>query len=374
MRKSYLWAAVITVAIIGWFLSGDLIVGGQNDGEVPEGVASEDATGIAEETAAQSQQEAPFQVRVRTITAEERVSQLTARGRTVADDRVTLRAQTAGLVENIAVSRGQLVEAGEVICEIEEGSRAAQKLRAEASLAQAELNHTAATRLNEKGYAAETRLRAAKAELDAAKAALADAELDIRRTRIRASFDGVVESISAERGTLLNIGDPCAEVVASDPMLVTAQVSERDVGQLEVGMPGEATLVTGQTAKGEIGYISPSADPATRTFRIELVVDNADAKLRDGVTAEIAVPLQGTEAHRFSAAILTLDDEGRVGVRTVDEDDTVRFLPVEILSDTGDGVWVSGLPKTVTVITVGQEYVADGERVAPVVETAGAQP
>ena len=130
----------------------------------------------------------------------------------------------------------------------------------------------------------------------------------------------------------------------------------------------------GEAVEGVIRYIAPSADPATRTFRLELALANPAGRLRDGVTSEIEIVLDEVRAHRFSPAILALSDRGEVGVRIVDAEGLVDFVPVEIIGEERDAVWVAGLPDTVTVITVGQDYVSDGQRVEPVLETAEATP
>lgn len=370
MRTSYIWAGIITLAIAGWLASGEIIIGGQGD---PSAANSSQevspATGASQAVPA-ADQDRPFRVRARTLTATERTATLSVRGHTEADQRVLLRAQTSGLIEDVLVRQGDPVKAGEVICRIEAGSREAHVLRAEAAVAQAALDFEGASRLQDKGYAAEARVRAAKAALDAARADLHERQLDLARTRIVAPFDGVVETRPAEIGMLLNVGDVCAEVVAHDPMLVVAQVSERDVGKLKPGMPGRARLVTGQTVDGTLSYIAPSADPATRTFRIELSVPNPDGELRDGVTAELFIDTETALAHRFSPAILALDDSGVIGVRTIVDGNKVAFVPVHILGSEDGKVWVSGLPDSVTIITVGQNYVSDGETVEPVFETA----
>ncbi len=374
MRTSYLWALAILVAIAGWMGSGDLIIGGQGDGGTPPPGAEQHAEGVVDRADPTLVEDRPFRVRARTISSQERANTLTVRGRTEVKQRVTLRAQTAGLVEELAVAKGDAVSAGDLVCRIETGSREANLLRAEAQFAQAEQDHNAATTLRERGHAAENQLRATRAALDTAQAALAEARLDLARTRIIAPFDGVVEERAAEQGALLNVGDPCAEIVARDPLLVVVQVSERDVGRLEAGMTAHARLVTGEEAEGVITYIASAADPATRTFRVELEVANPNGALRAGVTAELEVTLEATVAHRFSPAVLTLADDGRIGVRTIDEDSRARFVSVQILADQRDSVWVTGLPDEVTIITVGQDYVEDGQKVEATLETADAEP
>lgn len=352
VRGSYLWAAAILVGLGGWLASGMLM----------EAHVADDPSG---ESAAETQPELQA-VRVERMTARERRSELVVRGRSEADERVQLRAETAGRVISTPYPKGSFVEKGSVLCEIDMGDRKARLAEAQAAVDQAKLDHNASVSLKEKGFSAATDAAAKKARLDAAMAMLNQAEIDIERTRTLAPFDGVLEERNAKVGVWLAVGETCATLVDLDPIQLVGYVSERDVGKLEVGMPGTGHLVTGETVEGEIAYISATADPETRTFRVELHADNAERRFRDGVTAEIIVPLEAEEAHHFSPAILTLDDEGRIGVRIVDGDDRVRFMPVEIIADGPDGVWVSGLPEEIRVITVGQEYVTAGQKVRPI--------
>ena len=116
---------------------------------------------------------------------------------------------------------------------------------------------------------------------------------------------------------------------------------------------------------GQVTFLSRSADPATRTFRVEIEVPNPDLRIRDGQTAEIAISSAGVKAHLLPQSSLTLDNEGALGVRMVDEKDMVVFAPVSVMRDTIDGIWVTGLPEVANVILVGHEYVTAGVTVAP---------
>lgn len=361
IKGSYLWAAAMVAAIGGWLATGELIVGGQGDGDG-------DAQAPVRPAVVEEQQ--PVTVRVRRFLAEQRQAELTVRARTEADARVRVKAETRGLVEAMPFAKGAEVQAGDVVCRIEEGARQARVLRTEAQVAQAQLDYDAAAQLKTRGFAAETRVRALKAALDAARAELAEAKLDIDRTQLKAPFSGILDEENAEIGDFLDAGMACVTIVAADPMLVVGQVSEREVGLLRTGMSGTAKLVTGETVDGRLRYIATTAAAETRTFRIELEVPNPGGTLRDGVTAELKLPLAPQRAHRFSPAILTLNDAGQIGVRMVDEQNIVQFVPVEVLSMAPDAVWVAGLPEAATLITVGQEYVADGEAVRPVFATA----
>ncbi len=167
-------------------------------------------------------------------------------------------------------------------------------------------------------------------------------------------------------GDYMRTGDKCEMVIAPQPFLAVGTVSEHDVGGLKVGDPATAVLVTGQTVEGKIRFIAQRADTATRTFRLEVELPNPDAKLRDGVSADIKIPVSQVMAQKISSGILVLDDNGVYGVRIVDDRNIVHFVPVQIVSDDPGGMWVSGLPQNVTVITVGQQFVSDGSHVKAV--------
>ncbi len=191
-------------------------------------------------------------------------------------------------------------------------------------------------------------------------------QIHLGQLTLKAPFAGVVERRDAELGDFVQEGDPVALIVDDDPILVVGQVSERDVGKLRIGGRGRAQLINGEQLAGTIRYIATTAEPATRTFRVELEVANGDHAFRDGVTAEIRIESGTVLAHFVSPAVLTLDDTGRVGVRTVDQAGRVHFHAAEVIGDSADGVWLAGLPERLTLITVGQEFVREGETVGVV--------
>lgn len=76
-------------------------------------------------------------------------------------------------------------------------------------------------------------------------------------------------------------------------------------------------------------------------------------------------------AHRISAALLVLDDDGRLGIKAVDDTDTVRFFPARIVRAEAEDIWLGGLPERLRLITVGQGFVVDGQKVRVQLEPAG---
>ena len=116
---------------------------------------------------------------------------------------------------------------------------------------------------------------------------------------------------------------------------------------------------------GVVSFLSRSADALTRTFRVEIEVPNTDLAIADGQTAEIMIAAEGSLAHLIAQSSLTLNDEGALGVRSVNSENMVEFHPVTLIRDTVDGVWVSGLPEQINIIVVGQEFVRAGVRAEP---------
>ena len=181
--------------------------------------------------------------------------------------------------------------------------------------------------------------------------------------KIVAPFSGYLETLRVEEGDFLNTGAVCAALIDPDPMLLVADIAEKDIAQVQLGSEATAKLISGRLITGEVTFIASSADRNTRTFRVEISVDNKDRTIRDGVSAEIYIKGKEEPAHKISPAILSLNDQGKLGVRTVTADNRVEFKEINILEDTNSGMWVSGLGEEARIITLGQEYVFQGQTV-----------
>ena len=181
--------------------------------------------------------------------------------------------------------------------------------------------------------------------------------------KIVAPFSGYLETLRVEEGDFLSTGAVCAALIDPDPMLIVADIAEKDIAQVQLGSEARAKLISGRYISGEVTFIASSADKNTRTFRVEISVDNKDRTIRDGVSAEIYIKGKEEAAHKISPAILSLNDQGKLGVRTVTADNRVEFKEINILEDTNSGMWVSGLGEEARIITLGQEYVFQGQTV-----------
>jgi multidrug efflux system membrane fusion protein len=341
------------------------------------GVEPVEAQEVAESGVVRHDADAPFAVVVERIAEQDLESMIVLRGRTAASRQVEVRAETTGAVISQPRARGSLVAEGDVLCELDPGTRAASLSEARARvteagarLDEAQTNFETATRLSEGGYraqnqvtTAEAALEAARAGVEAAQAGVQAAEAELERLTITAPFGGVLEENSAETGALLSAGGLCATVIQLDPMLFVGYAAEAQVDRLAVGALAGARLSNGTEVVGQVTFLARAADAATRTFRVEISVPNPDLAIRDGMSADIAIAAQATRGHLVPGSALTLNDDGAIGLRLVDETNRATFAPVTVLRDAPQGFWVTGLPNEADVIVVGQEYVTDGVEV-----------
>ena len=298
-------------------------------------------------------------------------SQFSARGRTEPNRMVKLRSEVSGRVVAVPVARGQRVSKGDVICQLAIEDRQQRLDEATALLKEAVLRFEGTNKLKQRGLQSDLAIAEANSGRERARADLKKRQLDLNNTMIRAPFDGVVDSRDVEVGDFMISGGVCANLLEVSPLKVVAQVSEQKVQQVALGSPVQVRLMDDLVQQGVITYLSQQADANTRTYRIEATIPNTNGQLRAGLTAQFLVPSREIIAQHIPSSILSLGDGGEIGVRLLNDDYTVQFAQIQIVGDDDNGVWVLGLPEQALLITVGQEYVANGEQVkATVVETA----
>lgn len=351
--KSWLVSAGIAIAISLWLFSGTL--------------GEDDETDITNTTVTE-QDDLLTSVRVRNLVAEEVTRTIAVNGKTAPARIVELNAETDGRVVEIGTERGDRLDRGELIARLDERDRSARLAQAVATVKQRELEFDAREELKNESYVSEAQLQEAAAQLEAARAELARAQLDVRNMTIRAPFDGALQDRHVEIGDYVKSGDPVASYVDERSLIISANVSEFDTQNVHKGATATARLATGENVEGVIRYVAPVADEATRTFTVELVIDNAAGNFRGGVTAELLIPAETIFAHKVSPSLLTLDNEGNLGIKTVNELGQVEFHRADIAMSSSDGVWIAGLPHTASIITVGQGFVNAGASVNSVTE------
>src|SRR5690606_37453972 len=279
---------------------------------------------------------------------------------------VEIRAETEGRVSAVGAPKGSVVQAGELIVQLDPADREAQLARAEARVEHRRIDYQATRQLAAKGYQAENRQAQALADLQEARAEQARIRVDLERTRIAAPFRAVLDRRPIEIGDYLKIGDTVATLVELDPMRAVASVPEQEAPAIDEGMMATIRLASGQELPAVVSYTSAAPDRATRTFRDEAQSANPDGRIGQGMAAELVIPLPQLSAHHVSPAGFLLDDHGKLGMMIVYDQDIARFVRIVVLGSDSAGAWVTGLPGTARIVTVGQRLVSDGERLVPV--------
>lgn len=290
-------------------------------------------------------------------------------GITEADKRTDLAARAEGVISALALVKGGAVEAGQVVMELEGPETLAQEEIALIALAQKERDLEVAERLFQGGSTSESNLTNARSARDAAQAELNRARAAADRLRLKAPFAGVVDSVSVELGEWVQTGTPVATILSLDPILVKAEVSEVDLSAVTVGSIARVRLVNGTEMDGTVRLIAREASAQTRTFPVEIALPNPRMALPSGMTAQVSVLAAPVRAVVVPRSIITLSDDGKLGLRVVGADNVAQFAEVAIIDDTPEGLVVTGVPEGVRIITAGQDLVRNGE---PVNVTVGA--
>lgn len=360
MKAARITAVGVVAAAALWIASGHLI-----PHESPESKAA---------LQAKPKEEKRFRVAVIDTKIEQHSRKLVLSGRTESDRKVITFARTNGILQELKVKRGSQVKKGDVIAILSDESREAQVLQAQATLEQKKLEVEAKRRLAATNAYPKLELNVVEAQYKAAEAALSAAEAERDRGIIVAPWDGVITEVS-EVGTaaFAFAGKEIVQMVGLDPMLAIVEVSERKVAQVKVGGTAEVKLVSGQTREGRIRYVSKSAAPATRTYKIEVQLDNADYTIPDGITAEVTIPLSATPATRVPRSALVVSSAGDIGVRTVDAGGKVGFMRVTVIEDDQRFMWLAGVPDGARIIVKGQDFVREGNVVDAVLDEQAAK-
>jgi multidrug efflux system membrane fusion protein len=354
-------AVLVTIAFAAWMLTGKF-----------SSVGSEAAEAQAAAEKVEAEKPAPT-VRTVAVLTPERVAHsrvIRIPGRTEAEKRVVLATRVMGVIAQLPVKQGQRVERGDLVMKLDAADKEAAVRMAESVVVQRQAEADAAERLVSGGNAPKLQADQKRAELATAQSELEAARAELAQYAIYAPYNGVIDRLPVQRGSAILAGAEVGTLINLDPLLAVGEVSERDLHYLELGSEADIRLVDGTSVKGTLRYISRDATTATRTFRIEVAVPNENKSLPAGMTAEIMLRADPTDSVVLPRSVVTLSDRGDLGIRAVDTADKVVFFPIDIVDDTPSGIVLAGIPADARIIVAGQDLVAEGDTVKPVVADA----
>lgn len=272
---------------------------------------------------------------------------VTVKAESQAFSKVDVRSQTSEKVVKIGFADGDYAKKNDVICKLDSGQR-------EANFKKSKIDYDSSVELKKKGLISESALVTVETQYESAK-------IELERTEIKAPFDGFVENL-AKQGQLLQNGQSCASIISLSPLKIVGNVSEMMVAKIKTGLDAEVNFISGEKYNTKVSFISSAADTGTRTFKVEAELDNKDLNIKDGLTGELVIYTEPVKAHFLPTSAFLLGDQGNIALATV-INDVVRVKNVQILIDTVQGAWITGIPDETNVIIGGQGFVKDGDEV-----------
>ena len=327
---------------------------------------TEAAQGEAKPAAVEAAPKAPRTVAVITPPHIQHERAIHLSGQTQADKRAVLATRAAGIIEQLTVKQGDKVAAGQTILVLNAEDKPAMVETATQLVKQRQAELEAAQRLAKTGTLAKLSLDTAVSALAQAESQLKGAQADLDRLTIVAPFAGIIDSVDVELGSAIAQGAQIATLLSLDPVVVKGEVSERDLSYIKANDKADAVLVNGERVTGTVRYISREAAAATRTFRVEVAIPNADERIPAGMTAEITVRAAPADAVILPRAVVTLSANGDLGIRAVDKDNKIVFYPIDLMDDLTNGLVLGGVPKDARIVVAGQDLVTEGDIVSPV--------
>ncbi len=306
------------------------------------------------------------QVRVQSFRAQIYPVYVHLSGTTQADKQVILSSRIEGIVKKILVPKGKFVTKGTPLIKLEDQDYFQKLERATSQLKYKKMQFGAASKLAQKNYQSPISVAGIAAELEEAKQSLKQAELNCSYLVIRAPFDGLVNNYDIEEGSTVSANKEFGSTFISlDPLIMTVFVTEQVFPSIRKGQKASVTLGNNVHIEGVVKFLSAISDQTTKTFKMEIAIPNPHHELAAGMTGTVRLEITDQKLHKISPAYLTLSDEGVLGVKIV-EGGIAKFKPIHIAESTVENVLVTGLPDEVTIITLGQEAVKDGDAVTPI--------
>ncbi|TXR53429.1 efflux RND transporter periplasmic adaptor subunit [Reinekea thalattae] len=297
-------------------------------------------------------------------TAREVQQKLTVNGTTKAQQQVTVISEGSGKVTSVLKTQGETVEVGDIIARLDSKDIPAQIEQAKAFEKAAQLEYNGASELKRKGLINEAQIAALYASYQQAKANVISLELQLEHTLLRAPIAGQIENSDLEIGTFIRNGDAVASIYDYRTLVFEGSISEKNIAKLAIGQTAEVELISGDLVDATVSHISSVTNPATRTFDIELEINKVDRKI-SGVTSTATIHLDNALGHYISPALLYVNNDGQMGLKTLNAENKVQFEEVQIISSDTDGVWVQGLDERSRIIIVGQGFVSLEDTVEP---------
>ena len=282
---------------------------------------------------------------------------------------INVMSELSGRIESVHFNKGDFVKKGEVIYSLEINDKQINLDKAKALLKQRQIEYMSSDSLNKMGYKSESSFAGSLAELKVAESDVRRAEIDLDNCNIRAPFDGVLDTINAKKGMLINQSTPLARIIECKEYIVKTKIPEKNISKLEA-QEAEITLPAfDHTLKGIVSGVSMKSDDNTRSYEVEINIPELEGKCMNivGMTADVSLDIYQTKSYRIPSYAFSLSDDGLIGVKILSDNNTVEFQVADVLEEDSEGYFWAKLPKNIVgkihIITQGHTYVKIGEKI-----------
>jgi len=331
-------------------------------------------TGVAEEPAQDSPADEAYRRTVNVEVVEVQPSDFASTVRLIgaveALHDITVSAEESGVIRRFFVEKGQRVRAGQALAKIDDRVLAAQVAEAEAATKAARDNYERRRRLfRDEGIGTEAEFVTAEAQAEAAEARAEALRARLDHTTLRAPVSGVFDARYVDAGEMVGPGDEVGRIIDASRVKVVGGVPERYAADVMTGGMAQVRLdlYPGRVFEGEISFVATAVDPRSRTFEIEILLDNPDNLIKPQMVAGVELPTRALQNVLVipQDALLRVEDGYQILVVTEIEGELEAEARQAVLGPSAANAVVveAGIEPGDRVIVRGQQQVDAGDRV-----------
>ena len=317
----------------------------------------------AEEQPAEQIKLKTVKVLANTISSENYIPKVEIVGRTAVADEVDLVAEVSGKVEKILFEQGDYVKEGDLMLTLENDYRKDNFNSAKEELDSATLKLNIAKNLAKQAYKAKTDLADRQAEYTRAISNLTNAKRDYENSFVHAPIAGFVEEKNVSHGDYVQDDTVLYKIISQDEMYLVGYLSQNQIAKVKLGQKAYGIFNNGKKAEGVVSFIAQKADQNTKTYKMEITIklESDVYKVREGLTVKVFIPSEEVPVYKIPHSAVVIADDGRVGIRVVDENNIVKFLETSLIEDTHSHQLVQTTThEDLNLIVRGQIDVQDG--------------
>jgi len=282
-----------------------------------------------------------------------------------ADEEATVVAKVRGIVEELHVEEGDIVQAGDLLAQLEDEQLALEAERAKATMDRLKNELNRKEELFNKNLVSAQEFENAKYEYHAQKSAYELAQLQVKYSQIKAPINGVISDRMIKVGNMINSDQEVFHITDFDTLLAVLNVPEHEMNKLQKGQPAliQVDAVAGKTFEGQVLRVSPTVNPETGTFKVTVSVKDESRQLKPGMFGRVRIVYDTRQNALMVPKNAVMNEDGISSVYVINNQLAFR-KNIRTGYENGSNIEVlEGLNPADTVVTVGQNSLQDSAMV-----------